>query len=232
MGHSPQTGSMDTPPTLSANLSGSFETEYPGLVALLRQQSFNCELVDYSPNVIGLPPNGWLFYLTGKDLTTAASQNRVRENIIQFGVSHPEGVIILENYTLFGEKKRQLFWDFLLGIYDHGGSQILAALPTKNTEESVMIIKSIAKREQIEDRPPTIARPKNKSGMLADAQRHFLEGLLNCGSKKAEELLEVFDSPQAVIRAILYHPEKVMEIKGFGEKFLAQNTQLLGERLD
>src|SRR5690606_8613633 len=130
-------------------------------------------------------------YLTGKDLTTAASQKRVQENIVQFGMDHPDGVIILENYTRFGEKKRQLFWDFLLGIYNRGGNQILSSLPTKNTEESVMVMKSIAKREQIEDRPPTLARPKNKSGMLAEAQRHVLEGLLNCGLKKAEELLAV-----------------------------------------
>ena len=90
--------------------------------------------------------------------------------------------------------------------------------------------KSIAKRVQIEDKAPVLSRNKSKMPYLHDAQTFFIEGLLNCGPKKAKLLLKEMDVPDEIIQCILKYPEKIESIKGFGEEFISQNNNMLKKR--
>ena len=97
----------------------------------------------------------------------------------------------------------------------------------KNAEESAICLQRLAIRLQIEDKPPNLSRVSFSSVFMAKAQENLLEGLLHCGKVKAKLLLEKFDNPLVVFQAIMDDSNKVLEIKGFGEKFIQKNQQLI-----
>ncbi|WP_371806252.1 hypothetical protein [Candidatus Lokiarchaeum ossiferum] len=118
-----------------------------------------------------------------------------------------------------------------------------AIVPTRHLEDTALCLRSLAKRVQIVDNPPSTARIKKKAQPLYDAQLTFLEGFCLMGPKKVKLLSTAFPSPGEILDEI-QHAELVYtrtgnpkgitgslaEIKSFDFEFLRQNQALLNKK--
>ncbi len=198
----------------------------------LPNQSTEILTVDHDSGLILIPPGGAVLYITAPDMGTSKKATQIESRIEEFFLHHIWGVVILEGFHRWGEEKRKTIQKIMLSIFlSQTESACPIMMPSRNAKDSAEILTRIAKREQIEDLPPTLSRSRAKTVLLAKAQEYLIEGLLNCGRKKAKKLLTEFDSPIAIIRALLENPEKFDDIKGFGKKFVENNRQLLGQCL-
>ncbi|MHA1522575.1 MAG: hypothetical protein ACTSRK_20595, partial [Promethearchaeota archaeon] len=68
-------------------------------------------------------------------------------------------------------------------------------IPTRSASDSALCVRSLAKRIQIADKPPSMGRIKPKWKTLDKAQKELMAGLALTGTKKAKILMEHFDSP-------------------------------------
>ena len=99
--------------------------------------------------------------------------------------------------------------------------------PTRDVADTALCIRSMAVREQIKDRAPTMGRPKSHFATIKDAQLFLVEGLINCGPKKAEILLDHCSTPAELFTVFFEDPSLITNINGFGDRFLDDNQQLL-----
>ena len=203
-----------------------------GVLTELQLESAEILNEDHGQGVILIPPEGAVLYVSAHDMASSKKISQLQTQIEQFFQHHVWGVVILEGFHRWGESNRTTIQQILVSLFlSQAGSACPIMIPSRNAKDSAEILIRIAKREQIEDLPPILSRPRAKTVMLAKAQEFFIEGLLNCGPKKAKLLLTEFDSPNEIIRALLDHPEKFEQIKGLGKKFVEQNRQLLGQSL-
>ena len=212
-------------------IDGDSYEKFQNLIEQLENLDFYIEKKKIGKNFIQIPPNGGVLILKSKDLVGKSLLLDMDKNMKEFFNLIPNGVIIYENFNRLGIKKRELVQKILFNHIFNSKSAFNGIIPTRNPSETALCIKSIAKREQIEDLPPILSRIKRKSKYLSDFQVFFIEGLLQCGTQKAKALLKVFDTPQEIINAILHDPDKISQIKGFGKKFITINQKLLQNNL-
>ena len=148
----------------------------------------------------------------------------IYEKIDAFLGDYPEGIVAFHKFP-----KETLDIE-ILGLFmrvclDFGKGVI----PTLTTEQTALTIKSLAKRVQIKDKPPSLSRVKPAMKTIADAQKFFLEGLVNCGPTKVETLMESCDSPMSVVETLQAPANRktIEDIDGFGPKFTGQNAELV-----
>ena len=216
---------------LQVIIDGDSYENFQNLIEQLEKLDFIIEKKEIGKKFIQIPPNGGVLILKSKDLVSKSHLSNVDKKIKDFFNLIPNGVIIFENFNRLGVKKREVVQKILISQIFNSESTFNGIIPTRNPSETALCIKSIAKREQIEDIQPILSRIKRKSKFLSDYQVFFIEGLLQCGTKKAKALLKVFDTPQEIIHAILHHPDKISQIKGFGKKFIEINQKLLQNNL-
>jgi len=231
-------------PNLYLRIDKEKEKRTEKLIKLLRSPDFNFTIVekDIGPNLIEIPvilnieeAKGdeavFIFRITSKLLRSQTKKEMVMQIIRDSVKANKEGFILVEGFYRFGKENRQ----FIQSIHENILSlpelpNLPSVIPTRNYKDSAYCIKSIAKRVQIEDKAPVLSRNKSKMPYLHDAQTFFIEGLLNCGPKKAKLLLKEMDVPDEIIQCILKNPEKIESIKGFGEEFISQNNNMLKKR--
>jgi hypothetical protein len=198
-------------------------------------QSLNnigCEVVygKIGSHLIFIPPSGWILLLHADTIKTGNNQN-FKDLYLDFFKNHPLGVVIIEKLPRFGEKKQNLIQETLLEIFSDAPDQFHGFIPSLGEEDTAFCLKSIAWRLQVEDKPPILARINSSTPYLWKGQEIFIEGLLNCGPVKAKALLEKFDTPMQIFNTILNNPEKILAIKGFGQKFINRNLRLIQDYL-
>ena len=140
-------------------------------------------------------------------------------------------MVIIERFPRFGEKKQNMIQEALLEIYFDSPDQFHGFIPSLGEEDTAFCLKTIAWRLQVEDKPPIMARVNSSTPYLWKAQEILVEGLLNCGPVKATALLEKFDTPMRIFNTILNNPEKILDMKGFGQKFINRNLRLIQDFL-
>ena len=115
----------------------------------------------------------------------------------------------------------------------------ISVIPTRNLEDTAIVIERIAYREQVKDNNPILSR-KAPKGMSIEERRIFIiEGLVDIGVTKATLLIDKFRTPDKVFKAIknaeiIYtrtgNPKGIegslSEIKGFGWKFVQKNKAI------
>jgi ERCC4-type nuclease len=113
-------------------------------------------------------------------------------------------------------------------------------IPTQNENETGLILWSLAKKLQ-KEKPYNYDPEKiSRKPLSREDQIDFLEGLIAVGNKKANQLLNAFQTPAAILKNIgttefKYDsngkPKGTMgplaELNGFGIKFIKENQQLL-----
>jgi ERCC4-type nuclease len=116
----------------------------------------------------------------------------------------------------------------------------ISVIPTRNVEDTAIVVERIAYREQVKDEKPVLSRSAPKNMDTFERRCFVLEGLLNVGSTKAEQLIEKFKTPFKVFEAIKYtkvlytstgNPKGIQgpldSLSGFGVKFLKRNKELV-----
>ena len=147
----------------------------------------------------------------------------IYEKIDAFLGDYPNGIVAFHKFpkeTLDIE----ILGLFMRACLDFGKGII----PTLTTEQTALTIKSLAKRIQIKDKAPSLSRVKPTMKSIADAQKFFLEGLVNCGPTKVEALMKTCESPLEIVQS-LQSPSKrsiIENVDGFGPKFTEQNAKL------
>ena len=115
-----------------------------------------------------------------------------------------------------------------------------SVIPTRNIRDTVLCLRSLAKRVQIVDNPPSLARIKPKMKTLLDAQKFFIRGLYLMGEKRSKELMVNFSSIDDILRnicesEIIYtrtgNPKGVTgefaKIKNFNVEFIQKSKEIL-----
>ena len=116
----------------------------------------------------------------------------------------------------------------------------ISVIPTRNLEDTAIVIERIAYREQVKDDMPLLSRKAPKQMSKEDRRIFIIEGLIDIGSKKAKALIERFKTPNKVFRAIKQtkivftrtgNPKGIKgpleELSGFGWKFVQKNQKIL-----
>jgi hypothetical protein len=198
------------------------------LLNTLQQISPQIVFKPLGKGIIQIPPDLTVFYLTSDDLNHGSYQEFYINRIIPFLTQYPKRILLFEGFHLIKEKKQAFLAELTADLFlNHH----IGIIPTRNTEDTMQCLRSLARREQIRDQPPHLGRIKPKSRTLLDSQATLLEGLLQCGPKKQKELISNFSDPISIFDAIVDTPEKILAIMGFGEKFIDQNQKLLNTNL-
>lgn len=177
----------------------------------------------------------------GFDFVSSIIDNRLFEQLLKLKEVYPNPILILEglNDNVFENTGMNLSSIYGALCYISYKMRI-SVVPTRNIEDTAIVIERIAYREQIKDNVPLLSRkvPKAKS---AEEQRAFIiEGLEDCGPKKAKILIDKFITPYNVFKAIKETKIKYTKtgtpkaiegplenLSGFGWKFVQKNKELL-----
>lgn len=173
------------------------------------------------------------------DLTSSIADNRLFEQVARLyeGASNP--IMILENFTSIfqntGMNPASIFGALVYVAWRYG----LPMIPTRDWQDTALVLKRLAIRVQVKDEDPVLARGVPKLMSLDERKAFLLEGLIGVGPKTATKLIDEFKNPMLVFKAIqdstiLYtktgNPKGIdgplAEIKGIGPKFLLENKKL------
>jgi len=177
----------------------------------------------------------------GSDFIASIMDNRLFDQLIRLKETYPNPILILEGLTdeIFGNTGMNIksiygalaFISYKLGI---------AVIPTRNLEDTAIVVERIAYREQIKDEMPVLSRSAPKNMGTFERRCFILEGLLDIGPTKAKQLIDRFGTPFRVFEAIKFtkilytstgNPKGIQgpldTLKGFGWKFLKKNKHLI-----
>ncbi|KKL28230.1 hypothetical protein LCGC14_2377230 [marine sediment metagenome] len=177
----------------------------------------------------------------GFDFISSIMDNRVFEQLLRLKETYSNPILIIEGlndkvFNKTGMKISSIYGALAYISYKLG----ISVIPTRNLEDTAIVIERIAYREQVKDDNPILSRRAPK-GMTDEERRIFIvEGLIDIGMKKATQLIEKFGTPDKVFKAIketeiIYtrtgNPKGVIgplsQLKGFGWKFIEKNKNIL-----
>lgn len=181
---------------------------------------------------------------TGIDLVQSVkgSSRNIFEQLMRLSEAYAEPLVILED--LKSAFKTEMLPQSIYGVITRIAQvNRIPIVPTVNLEDTVMALTRIVLRANREENPLVIARSSPKRMTLEERQQYYIEGLFDIGPKKAQQLIEHFESIVTVQKAIIKsqvvytktgNPKGVdgplAELKGFGPKFLLKNKELLTKR--
>jgi len=178
---------------------------------------------------------------TGSDFITSIIDGRLFEQMLRLLDTYPNPVLILESFDYLALENTGMSLSSIYGALAYISYKMgVSVIPTVTTEDTIIVIERIAYREQIEDIKPTLARRAPKGMTVEDRRAYALEGLIDTGPKKAQALIDKFETPLKVFEAIrdseiVYtktgNPKGVegplQELPGFGWKYVQKNKELL-----
>lgn len=177
----------------------------------------------------------------GSDFIASIIDNRLFDQLMRLKETYPNPVLILEGLTdeVFentGMNIKSIYGALAFISYKLG----IAVIPTRNLEDTAIVVERIAYREQVKDEMPVLSRSAPKSMDTFERRCFILEGLLDIGPTKAEQLIERFKTPFRVFEAIKFtkilytrtgNPKGIQgpldTLKGFGWKFIQKNKKLI-----
>ena len=177
----------------------------------------------------------------GFDFISSIMDNRLFEQLLRLKDTYPYPILILEglNDKVFentGMKISSIYGALSYISYKLG----ISVIPTRNLEDTAIVIERIAYREQIKDSMPLLSRRATKEMSKKDRRSFIIEGLVDIGPKKAKALIDKYKNPYQVFKAIKNteitytktgNPKglegPLAELTGFGWKFVEKNKRLL-----
>ncbi len=209
----------------------SFQAQVENHQNLIETVIIDAKFEDIGPNIISIAPQGWVFLFGSKDITSEKKKALIKGYLGHFLEEHPRGVIIFIGYNRVKEKSRLFLQELAIDFLLQFEKSFSGILPARSWDDVFLFLTRIAYREQIKDHVPDVGRQKTRKKLLVDAQQFLLEGLSLCGSKKAQTLLDSFGTPLEIMDVILNDPEKIRDLKGFGNLFIKKNQTLLQDHL-
>ncbi len=181
----------------------------------------------------------------GFDFPSSITDNRLFEQLERLKNNYENAILIVEGLNddvLNNTNIRiQSIYGALVSIAIKKGIKII---PTRNLIDTVIVIDRLSYKEHTKDNVSFLARKAPKGMTKQERRAHILEGLIDCGPKKAKILIKIFTLPENVFKAlkltnVIYTKSgnfKDLEgpfqaISGFGPKFVLSNKELLfGEK--
>jgi len=177
----------------------------------------------------------------GFDFVSSIMDNRLFDQLLRLKETYDYPILILEglNDEVFentGMKISSIYGALSFISYKLG----ISVIPTRNIEDTAIVIERIAYREQIKDEMPLLSRRAPKEMSKKDRRSFIIEGLIDIGPKKAKALIEKFKTPHNVFKAIkkteilftrTNNPKGIRgpleTLKGFGWSFIQKNQEIL-----
>ncbi|MFX0031704.1 MAG: ERCC4 domain-containing protein [Candidatus Hermodarchaeota archaeon] len=177
----------------------------------------------------------------GFDFVSSIMDNRLFEQMMRLKETYITPILIIEglNDDVFdnvGMNISSIYGALAFVSYKLG----VSIIPTRNVEDTAVVVERIAYREQIKDGVPLLARKAPKGMSLEERRTFVVEGLIDIGPKKAKTLIEQYKTPHKVIKAIKHseitytrtgNPKGIegplSNLKGFSWKFIEKNKKLL-----
>lgn len=177
----------------------------------------------------------------GTDFVGSIMDNRLFEQLLRLKETYSKPVLILEGLNDEVFENTGMNIKAIYGALAYISYKMeISTIPTRNLEDTAIVVERIAYREQIKDEKPVLSRTAPKNMDSFQRRCFILEGLLNVGPRKAEQLIEKFKTPFKVFEAIKYtkvlytrtgNPKGIQgpldSLNGFGVKFLKSNKQLV-----
>ncbi|MFX1311971.1 MAG: ERCC4 domain-containing protein [Promethearchaeota archaeon] len=177
----------------------------------------------------------------GFDFVSSIMDNRLFEQIMRLQETYNTPILILEglNDNVFenvGMKISSIYGALAFLSYKLG----IAVIPTRNIEDTAIVVERVAYREQIKGGAILLARKAPKGMSIEERRTFIIEGLVDIGPKKAKSLIEEYKTPHKVFKAIKHteitytrtgNPKGIQgplsKIKGFSWKFIEKNKKLV-----
>jgi Fanconi anemia group M protein len=177
----------------------------------------------------------------GFDFVSSIMDNRLFEQLLRLKDTYPTPILILEglNSDVFdntGMKISSIYGALAFISYKLG----ICVIPTRNIEDTAIVIERIANREQVKDGMPLLSRKAPKGMDIKERRTYIIEGLVDIGPKKSKALIDKFKTPYQVLEAIkktkiIYtktgNPKGIegplKQLKGFSWKFVQKNKEML-----
>ncbi len=177
----------------------------------------------------------------GFDFVASIMDNRLFEQCLRLKETYTTPILILEglNDNVFentGMKIASIYGALAFISYKLGTSVI----PTRNLDDTAIVIERIAYREQIKDGAFILSRKAPKSMSIEERRTFIVEGFVDIGPKKAKSLIDKYETPYRVFKAIQQteitftrtgNPKGIKgplsELSGFGWKFVEKNKEML-----
>ena len=183
----------------------------------------------------------------GFDFISSIMDNRLFEQLLRLKETYEKPILILEGlndevFSTTGMRLSSIYGVLAKVSYVLG----ISVIPTRNLEDTAILIERIAFREQVKKDSGTVLSRKAPKQMSPEERRTFIiEGLVDIGPTKAKTLIEKFKTPYNVIRAIQEteieytrtgNPKGIKgplkALGGFGWKFVQNNKELLFGKIE
>jgi Fanconi anemia group M protein len=177
----------------------------------------------------------------GSDFVSSIMDNRLFEQIVRLKDTYATPILILKglNDKVFeptGMKISSIYGALSMVSYKLG----ISVIPTRNIEDTAIVIERIAIREQSDEKGSLLARSASKTLDKSTRRAYIIEGLINTGPKKAKLLIDTFKTPDKVIQSIKHteitytgtgNPKGIKgpleHLSGFGWKYIQKNKKIL-----
>lgn len=181
----------------------------------------------------------------GFDFVSSIIDNRLFEQCLRLKETYTTPILILEglNDEVFentGMKIASIYGALAKIAYKLG----IAIIPTRNLDDTAIVIERIAYREQVKDGATILSRKAPKSMSVEERRTFIVEGFVDIGPKKAKFLIENYETPYKVFKAIKHtevtytrtgNPKGIKgplsDLSGFGWKFVEKNKEMLFGKL-
>jgi len=177
----------------------------------------------------------------GFDFISSIMDNRLFKQLLRLKDTYQYPILILEglNDNVFentGMKISSIYGALSFISYKLG----ISVIPTRNIEDTVIVIERIAYREQVKDNMPLLSRKAPKELSKKERRTFIIEGLVDIGPKKAKTLIDKYKTPYQVFKSIK-HTEIIYtktgnakgiqgplsDLTGFGWKFVEKNQKII-----
>ncbi len=178
----------------------------------------------------------------GSDFISSIMDNRLFEQIVRLKDTYTTPILILEglNDKVFertGMKISSIYGALSVVSYKLG----ISVIPTRNIEDTAIVIERIAYREQSDDKDSSpFARSAPKAMDESARRSYIIEGLVDTGPKKAKLLIDTFKISHKVLKSIKHteitftrtgNPKGIQgpleQLSGFGWKYIQKNKKIL-----
>ena len=179
----------------------------------------------------------------GFDFIASIKDNRLFEQLLRLKETYDTPILILEGLNDIVFENTGMNINSIYGALSFVSYKLgISVIPTRNLEDTAIVIERIAFREQMKDDMPLMSRIAPKKMNLQERRYFIMEGLVDIGPKKAKLLIDTFKTPYNALRAIRNtnieytktgNPKGISGIiknkglKGFSWKFIKKNKELL-----
>lgn len=151
---------------------------------------------------------------TVSDFCTSIIDGRLFAQAASLRDLYEKPIVLVEGGTLYGT--RNVLPQAILGalasvLVDYG----VPVLRTESCEETALLLTSIARREQLENKREPRVRVKHRPATIKEAQEFVVAGLPNVDTIRARRLLKTFETVEQVFTK---DEEELSHVYGIGKK--------------